>query len=159
MPDKGKFLVSTKANAAAEKTFLVVVGGLPFLSGLVLLTHFPVLQKINWGRYLTDTAVTFLGTALITFLLLLPVVLFCIVQINEKSYCAVYEHAVEGRTCLSRIAPHTAMQSFHLLMQDIIAVEENDRTIVIHTKHNQYEVMAVKNRGEAAEEIRKRIQN
>ena len=77
--------------------------------------------------------------------------------IGSRSYCDVYENSVVGMTALSMNRPNMPMQKFAINYSEINNVTEAGKTICIYTAYATYEVLALHNRSEAVNEIRKRI--
>lgn len=77
--------------------------------------------------------------------------------LGSKSFCDVYENGVVGKTALSRNQPNTPMQAFDLSYEEIKNVSEAGKSLIIYTNYMKYEVLALNNRVEAMQEIRKRI--
>lgn len=69
----------------------------------------------------------------------------------------VYENSVVGMTALSMNQPNMPMQKFAINYSEINNVTETGKTICIYTVYATYEVLALHNRSEAVNEIRKRI--
>lgn len=76
-----------------------------------------------------------------------------------KSHCNVYEKAVTGITCFNFSLLHydVSMQKFTVRYEDIMDVTEGKNSLFIYTKYTTYEVYAMTNRGQALQEIKKRI--
>lgn len=85
--------------------------------------------------------------------------LFCLITtfLGSRSYCDVYENSVVGMTTLSMNQPNMPMQKFAINYSEINNVTETGKTICIYTVYATYEVLALHNRSEAVNEIRKRI--
>lgn len=77
--------------------------------------------------------------------------------LGSRSYCDVYENSVVGMTALSMNQPNMPMQKFAINYSEINNVTETGKTICIYTVYATYEVLALHNRSEAVNEIRKRI--
>lgn len=144
--NRGKLLVSTKSQAAGRKAFILVWSMILYALAIFLLLNMEVFA----GKQL-------LGWFSVVFLLALPT--FCLVMTvrSSKSYCEVYETAVVGVTCPQKAQLDAPMQSFELPYPQIMNVTESSKSLTLHTSHGSYEVLALKNRSEAVQEIRARM--
>ena len=74
-----------------------------------------------------------------------------------KSYCDVYENVIAGISGKSANKNAAPQQNFELSYADIVNATESSKTIFIYTVYGNFEVLALKNRVKATEEIRKRM--
>ncbi len=152
MGDKGKLIISTKAVAAGRKIYILVVGVFMILLGLFALMNEDMAGMFGRG----DTAkLLYYGMCAV----LLGSGIFMLVGSFKgfKSYCDVYEKGVVGTTGMSANKNAAPQQNFELAYSDIVNVTESGKTIFIYTNYGNFEVLALKNRVEATQEIRKRM--
>lgn len=76
---------------------------------------------------------------------------------GSKSYVEVYEQAVVGITKINPKRPTDTMQNFETGYDEIINVSRTNKGIQIYTSYTVFEVAAMKNRGQAVQEIRSRM--
>ncbi len=152
MGDKGKLIVSTKAVAAGRKIYILVVGIFMILLGLFALMNEDMADMFGRG----DTA-KLLYYAMCAVLVGGGVFMLLGSFKGFKSYCDVYEKGVVGTTGMSANKNAAPQQNFELAYSDIVNVAESGKTIFIYTNFGNFEVLALKNRVEATQEIRKRM--
>ena len=103
------------------------------------------------------TAGQILGWGCIIFFAAWPTYMLLVTSKGTKSYCDVYEEAVVGVTAFNPSNQSAAMQHFELPYAQIINVTESKYNLTFYTNHGSYEVMALKKRREAMQEIRARM--
>ncbi len=155
MGDKGELIVSTKAVAAGQKGIMIAVGGL-----LILLGMFMGVDKRVTSSIASGTQQELIHYCVITILIAFGGYAIYAAFKRFKSYCAVYEKGVVGTTGMAEIRDgkkDAPQQDFELAYSDIVNVTESGKTILIYTNYGTFEVLALKNRVEATQEIRKRM--
>lgn len=145
-------LISTKVGKGM-KTFQTVCCVLEAIIGIALLCSIGFLKTVFEDMLDMGAAGVIFGIFFGFSFLISPV--FAV--IGNRSHCNVYENGVAGITGLSLSHPNTPMQSFCISYDEIINVTESGRTIFIYTKYCTYEILAMKNRAEAAQIIRSRM--
>lgn len=149
--DMGELLVSTKTGAAGRKVLLCVLCPLLILLGIFIMAAPEAFYELSHQHY--RLIAILIGSVLIGY------ALFCLITtfLGSRSYCDVYENSVVGMTTLSMNQPNMPMQKFAINYSEINNVTETGKTICIYTVYATYEVLALHNRSEAVNEIRKRI--
>lgn len=158
--NRGKLVVSTKADEKGRKVAIIFGGG--FLIILAIILEIALFTKNGLAK---DMAKDLLGNSSLSWIFqIFPLSLFgyacfnlIVVFLGSKSYCDVYEYAVEGMTALSRTNPNSPMQHFEIQYQDIANITESGKMLCIYTQYTTYEVLAMRNRAEALKEIRMRM--
>lgn len=147
----GELLVSTKTGAAGRKVLLCVLCPLLILLGIFIMATPEAFYELSHQHY--RLIAILIGSVLIGY------ALFCLITtfLGSRSYCDVYENSVVGMTALSMNQPNMPMQKFAINYSEINNVTETGKTICIYTVYATYEVLALHNRSEAVNEIRKRI--
>ncbi len=155
--ERGKLLVSTKAAATGRKA--VQIGGamVLFVLAIFMVSNFNVFRKMGRDIFHSITAGELVGYGMIVLLLISAAFNLITTFLGSKSFCDVYENVVVGRTALSRNQPNTPMQNFELNYSEITNVTEAGKSLIIYTSYMKYEVLALKNRMEALQEIRRKI--
>ena len=151
MDIKGKLLVSTKSSAAGRKTLLCVLCAFLILMGVVILSNPEAFYELSHQHYHLISIL--IGGGMIAYCLFILIATF----VGSRSYCDVYENSIEGMTALSINRPNMPMQKFDINYSEINNITEAGKTICIYTTYATYEVMALHNRSETVNEIRKRI--
>lgn len=151
MKDRGNLLVTTKSGAAGRKTFICIACSLLILVGIFIMANPRAFYELSHAHYRLIAIV--LGMGMIAYDAYLLLVTFW----GSRSYCEVYEYTIVGMTALSRNQPNMPMQKFDISYADIHNVTESGRMILIYTPYATYEVLALQNRSEAVDEIRKRM--
>lgn len=150
--NRGELVVSTKAAAAGRKAYLLFSSVFFYLFAVVLMFCKEGFVE-SFGR---DTGpVIWVGG----ILLFLGLATFFLITARKgfKSYCDVYEKGVVGTTSMTPSDPRAAVQSFELGYDEIVNVTEQGNALVIYTSYTKLEVLALKNRAEAVQAIRKRM--
>lgn len=155
--NRGKLLVTTRTNAAGRKTVIVVYSVIMYAFALFSLLNQDTFAKMGRDVFYSVAMGRMVGWVIIAFLIAFPSFLLIMSVKGSKSYCDVYEYAVAGMTCLSASNPNAVMQNFELPYQQIVNLTSSSKTITIQTNHGSYEVLALKNRDEAMQEIRSRM--
>lgn len=150
--EKGNLLVSTKIGAGM-KGAQIGASIVMLVIGLFLALNFKIFGMMGEDILNSRAIGVILGVVSVTIMFVEPV----LAMIGRKSYCEVYEKSVVGITGLSLSHPNTPMQKFHITYEEIINVTESAKTLCIYTSYATYEILAMKNRAEAAREIRSRI--
>ncbi len=153
MDDKGKLIISTKSAAAGRKTVVTICGGFLLALGLLGLLMGGELSQA-FGRGSTGKIIYY-GLCLILIGYGASSLITCF--LGGRSYCEVYERAVVGMTCLSTRDRNAPMQRIDLPFSDIVNVTEAGKTIILYTNHGAFDLLALKNREQAIQEIRKRM--
>lgn len=156
--EKGSLIVSTKSNAAANKTVQIAACGLLGIIVIIAIANFDGIFS-SMGRDMFGSASTGKAIGGVCVVAMLCYIAFNLITtfLGSKSFCDVYEGGVVGKTALSANQPNTPMQDFDISYTEIANVTEAGKTIIIYTKYAKYEVLALKNRTEAVQEIRQRI--
>lgn len=148
----GKLIVSTRSAAAGRKTAILVSSVFLYLLAIVMLfCEEAFTEALGRG---TGEIVWIVAIA---FLIGWPTFQLVTAFMGSRSYCDVYEHGVAGTTGLSAANPNSPMQNFELGYDEIVNVTESGKTLFIYTQYAVLEILALKNRTEAAQEIRKRM--
>lgn len=152
MENRGKLLVSTKTGAGM-KALLTVFSVIMLIVGVFLAFNFKFFRE--FGKDVLDNATIgiIIGLVALAYLFLYPV--FAI--IGNRSYCEIYENAVVGTTGLSFSQPNMPMQKFEITYDEIKNITVSGKTLHIFTQYVTYDVLAMKNRLAAANEIRVRL--
>lgn len=148
----GKLLISTKTGTGM-KTFQTVCCVLEVIMGIVLFFSIGFLKTVFEEMLDIGAVGVIIGVFGGFSCLFSPV----FVSIGNRSHCNVYENGVAGITGLSLSHPNTPMQNFSISYDEIVNVTESSKTIIIYTKYCTYEILAMKNRTEAAQIIRSRM--
>lgn len=156
--DKGSLIVSTKTNNTVNKTVLIVACGLLGIFIIIAIANFDGIFS-SMGRDMFGSASTGKVVGVVCIVAMLCYIAFNLITtfLGSKSFCDVYENGVVGKTALSANQPNTPMQDFDISYAEIANVTEAGKSMIIYTKYAKYEVLALKNRAEAVQEIRQRI--
>ena len=154
---KGNLLVSTKSSATERKTMQTVASVIVIILGLFILSLNDFTAQIAKDLLGKASYSWFVDFIIIVAFLVSPCFGLFTTFLASKSYCDVYENAVSGMTGLSISNPKAPMQNFDIAYDEILNVTESGKTIYIYTQYTTYEVLALKNRVEAVNEIRARM--
>ncbi len=149
----GNLLISTKVEKG-KKTFQTACCVLAVIIGVALFfsISFFIEDLLDMG-----TGVVIFGVVCALSFIISPIFVFIIVFKGNKSHCDVYENGVAGITGLGLNNSNTPMQNFCISYDEIVNITESSKSILIYTKYCTYEVLAKKNRAEAAQIIRSRM--
>ena len=157
---RGKLLISTKAQRSGRKMLLRAIGIIGICFGVLILifeqTNRALLLQMGQELYSSPTA----GVLLVVF-----VAIFMIgygaydlaLSVRFRSYCEIYEHAVVGKTTISMRSPKDPMRDFEIPYKEIVNVSEAGQMLYIQTAHESFDILAERNRTEAVREIRARM--
>ncbi len=160
MKDMGKLIVSTKAVAAGRKIYIFVFSSIMILFGVIGILN-PEMHKGAFLEAFIDifgvrSAEIFPFVASAIFIGAGAYALIASYT-GFKSYCDVYENGVVGTSGKSANKNAAPQQNFELSYADIVNATESGKTIFIYTVYGNFEVLALKNRVKATQEIRKRM--
>lgn len=155
---KGKLIVSTKSNATGRKAVQIIGAAFFVALALMMLANFDeIFSQMGRDFFHNSSTGTLLGGVAVALFLGMAAFNVIVTFLGSKSFCDVYENGVVGKTALSRNQPNTPMQAFDLSYEEIKNVSEAGKSLIIYTNYMKYEVLALNNRVEAMQEIRKRI--
>ncbi len=157
MNNMGKLIVSTKAAAAGRKIYLFIVDAIVILVGIMGLLDSEIFVDAFADMLGNRSTGMFFHYSLCIFLIGFGAYMFIASYFGFKSYCDVYENGVVGISGMSANKNAAPQQSFELSYNDIVNATESGKTIFIYTTYGNFEVLALKNRVQATQEIRKRI--
>ncbi len=158
MDDYGKLIVSTKAMAAGRKIYIYVVSAFLILLGFVcLLFCGPIFEEIAGDLFRKPSMGVVLQFGLAAIVIGFGAFMLISSFLGFKSYCDVYERGVKGVTGMSANKNAAPQQNLQIPYRDILNVTESGKTIFLYTNHGNFEFLALKNRTEVAQEIRRRI--
>lgn len=151
----GKLIVSTRSASIARKTYIYV-----FSAFLLLLDIFWFVEgdgmrdmlRGSFGRDMSTMVYWLVGIVMLGFPIFMVVSSF----LGFRSYCDVYENGVVGTTGVSYNQNAAPQQNFQLSYDEIVNATESGKTVFIYTKYATLEVLALKNREKACQEIRAR---
>ncbi len=157
MKDMGKLIVSTKAVAAGRKIYLFIVGVFMILVGILFLLAPEEFRASFVDMFGSRSVGVIFQYGMGAFLIGMGAFMLISSHFGFKSYCDVYENGVVGTSGLSANKNAAPQQNFELSYDDIVNATESGKTIFIYTSYGNFEVLALKNRVEATQEIRKRM--
>lgn len=157
METRGKLLASTKSQAAGRKAVILVSSIILYALAVLLLVNQDGFADMGRDLFHSVKTGQMVGWIAVCFLIAWPTFQLIMAGKGSKSYCEVYEGGVEGITCLNASKPDVSMQRFELSYHQILNVTATAKTIVIHTDHGSFEVLALKNQEAAARAIRARM--
>lgn len=157
MEDYGDLIVSTKAMAVGRKVYIYVVSAFLILLGFVCFISGPVFEEMAGDLFHRPSMGAVLQFGLAAVSIGFGAFMLIGSFLGFKSYCDVYERGVKGTTGMSANKNAAPQQNFQLSYRDILNVTESGKTIFLYTNHGNFEVLALKNRAEAVQEIRRRI--
>lgn len=152
---RGALIVSTKSQAVGRKTFAIVFCGLLYVLAIASFFNRESFISTGFRLFHSVTAGEIFSWIIVMILFAWPTYLLLFSAKRAKSYCDVYENVVTGATVVDKNNPN--MQRFELAYHQIASVGEKKSSIILHTDHGSYEVLALKNRTEAIQAIRSRL--
>ena len=152
---RGTLIVSTKSQAAGRKIFAYIFCGLFYVLAIASFFYRKSFISTGFRLFHSVTAGEIFSWAIVLILFAYPTYLLLFSAKRVKSYCDVYENVVVGATVVNK--NNTNIQRFELPYHQIASVGEQKYSIIIHTDHGSYEVLALKNRTEAIQAIRSRL--
>ena len=146
MLERGKLLISTRADVTGRKT-TVIIGSIIYAAMGIFFICSDFSDFIG-----SDTAAILFGL----FAMVYAVCGAAFGLINLKSYCDVYENGVVGTTTIGLTTP---AQNFEIRYDEIRNLTVSGKAIQIYTQYTVYKVLALRNAEAAAANIRARLQS